>query len=492
MARFSNYHVSVRQSIVMLLTILTANASSNHGMSRHHRRADADTSSGSSQKCSGTGLPDNFSCSASSTCISIDGGSSVICCPEGQDCSYIQPITCDVTKQNATLHPDNVIKTTRLDDDLPTCGNACCPFGYTCQGNFCAMDDTASSTSSQTESTSSSITTSTSQSEESTASSTTTSEPSTEPSADSTESATESATESQTTIEPQTTTSTTAETTTDPALSIADDLSTVTVVDSSATTPTPTLSSYSAASSNNLSAAEANCSAFPTNAVLAGFFPGAIFGAVAALLVAVCIRRHRKNNLPPGEKVLQNTFRKSTGTLIGISDPIPSDDSSYRTDFLLGTNPKRQSEGSRSVLSRSRTRVKSLFSTSPRAHAVRPQEDDIPAVPPVPALLSLPGPRTPPPRERQPSTESIRVYTPPGAFANVPTLNPSPYPTDQRPNTTLTEILDRAQAQMQAESAPASGANSKADSNSNATDNTTQRFLLPPPQKLGRRKQLPY
>ncbi|RDW69130.1 uncharacterized protein DSM5745_08890 [Aspergillus mulundensis] len=352
------------------------------------------------------------------------------------------------------------------------------------------MDDTASSSSSasstRSTTTSASVATLESSIEPSTKYLSESTSESTEPSTASlTASPTQSATES----------STTTRTTTDSPLTIADDLSTVTEESNPSTAvPSPTLSQYSTASSNNLSAAEAeySCPGFPTNAVLAGFFPGTVFGAVAALLVTVCIRRQRRNNLPPGEKVAQNTFRKSTGTLIGISDPIPSDESSFRTDFLLGRNSKRSSDDSRSVLSRSRSRVKSLFSASPKAqHAPAVPDDDIPAVPPVPAILSLP---VTPPRQRQPSrqpsTESIRVYTPPGVFSNTPTLNPSPYPAEQRPNTTLTEILDQAQAQMRAESVSASGANSK--TNSTAGDNTTQRFLLPPPQKLGRRKQLPY
>ncbi|KAL6230218.1 hypothetical protein BDW75DRAFT_223300 [Aspergillus navahoensis] len=488
MARSLTRHVSLRQSIMMLLTILTANTSAKHGL-LHPKRAD--TCSGSSQKCGGVGMPDNFCCSSSSMCIALDGGSSVICCPEGQDCSYIQPITCDVTKQNASLHPGNVIKTTRLDDDLPTCGNACCPFGYTCVGSFCAMDDIASSSTSTSASTRSST---------ASTSTATLSGPSAESSVSSTRSHTGSSTESSTAsstaslTESASESSTTAEATTDSAALTIADLSTVTVEDSTASNavPTPTLSQYSTTSSNNLSAADAesSCPSFPTNAVLAGFFPGAVFGAVAGLLITVCIRRHRQSNLPPGEKVAQNTFRKSTGTLIGISEPIASDESSFRTDFLLSANRKRNSEGSRSVLSRSRSRVKSLFTTSSKPQHAAP-DDDIPAVPPVPAILSLPV--TPPQQRqpsRQPSTESIRVYTPPGVFTNAPSLNPSPYLADQRPDTTLTEILNRAQASVQAESASSSGTNS--ETNSTPTNNTTQRFLLPPPQKLGRRKQLPY
>ncbi|KAL3442649.1 hypothetical protein BJX65DRAFT_286578 [Aspergillus insuetus] len=441
-------HVSVRHSILMLLTILTANASPN----LHLQRSDT-CPSGSSQ-CTGDGLPDSFCCASSSTCVSIDSGSSVICCPDGQDCTYIEPITCDVTKQDASLYPSNVIKTTRLNDDLPTCGDSCCPFGYTCQGDFCAMDDTPSSTPTQSKTTETETETTTSTS---TSTSDTTSTESPEPSTTTTNEATTESTSAMGEIS-----SITSE-------------ATPTIV----TLATPTLSQYSAASDNtNLDTAEAKCPTFPTNAVLAGFFPGTVFGAVAALLLIVCIRRHQRHNRPPGEKVAQNTFRKSTGTLIGISDPIPSDESSFRTDFLLRTDPKRNSEGARSVLQRSRSRVKSLFGGGPKPNHI-PAED----IPPVPAM-----PMTPP-RQRQLSTESIHIYTPPGVFASSGAINPAPYP-DQRPNTTLTEILDRAQAQMQANSTANSASNSK--TNSVATTATNQRFLLPPGQGSARRKPLPY
>ena len=66
---------------------------------------------------------------------------SVICCPAGSDCAYIQPITCDVTQLNATLHPDNQM---HLSDttgiELPTCGSKCCPLGYSCKSGMCSKD----------------------------------------------------------------------------------------------------------------------------------------------------------------------------------------------------------------------------------------------------------------------------------------------------------------------------------------------------------------
>ena len=79
---------------------------------------------------------------------------SVICCPAGSDCAFIQPITCDVTQLNATLHPDNqmhISNTTGIE--LPTCGSKCCPLGYSCKSGMCSKDETASTPTSSATST---------------------------------------------------------------------------------------------------------------------------------------------------------------------------------------------------------------------------------------------------------------------------------------------------------------------------------------------------
>ncbi|KAH9860798.1 hypothetical protein J1614_012131 [Plenodomus biglobosus] len=81
---------------------------------------------------------------------------SVICCPTGQDCAFIQTITCDVNQLDATLHPDNQM---HLSDttgiNLPKCGdNKCCPLGYTCNGNMCIKDTTTPTASASPTSTS--------------------------------------------------------------------------------------------------------------------------------------------------------------------------------------------------------------------------------------------------------------------------------------------------------------------------------------------------
>lgn len=74
---------------------------------------------------------------------------SVICCPAGQDCAFIQPITCDVTQLNATLYPDNQMHLSNTTGvDLPTCGTKCCPLGYTCNSGMCKKNETTTPTSS--------------------------------------------------------------------------------------------------------------------------------------------------------------------------------------------------------------------------------------------------------------------------------------------------------------------------------------------------------
>ncbi|EAW11208.1 uncharacterized protein ACLA_088990 [Aspergillus clavatus NRRL 1] len=189
--------------------------------------------------------------------------------------------------------------------------------------------------------------------------------------------------------------------------------------------------SSAASSCNGTTAAMATaCPSFPTNAILAGFFPGAAFGAVVALL-AMFLMRRRHNNLPPSAKVAQHTQRTSNGTLLGISDPIPSEENAYRTDFLLHRPAKRNSEGARSMLQRTGTRVKSLFGGAPKLSAQS-------------ASKSPPLPTTPVVQVRQPSTESIKVYTPPSTFASTGVLKPEPYPNVAMPSgQTFTEMIGR-------------------------------------------------
>ncbi|KAK2628228.1 hypothetical protein QTJ16_002874 [Diplocarpon rosae] len=87
----------------------------------------------SQSRCAQSGLPDNFCCPSNSNCVPLAGNTTVLCCPAGTtDCSTIKPITCDISSQNVTLHPDNALKTTALDVPLTSCAGKCCPFGYSC------------------------------------------------------------------------------------------------------------------------------------------------------------------------------------------------------------------------------------------------------------------------------------------------------------------------------------------------------------------------
>ncbi|OGM43726.1 hypothetical protein ABOM_006861 [Aspergillus bombycis] len=170
-----------------------------------------------------------------------------------------------------------------------------------------------------------------------------------------------------------------------------------------------TLSPSDANSASNSPMTEANstsasapaaCPSFPTQAIIAGFFPGAIFGAVLASAAMFCWRRRRNGHKNPyGKRPHHNSVYNSTP--FSISHPIPSEESSYRTDFLLGRSHR---SSSRSVLHRTGTRVKSLFGSIPKT-AVHDM-DNIPKVPITPL----------PQVKRQLSTESIKVYTPPGGL----------------------------------------------------------------------------
>ena len=153
----------LRPSVLLLFTLM---ASIRPGQAYNSfdllsRRSDSCPSSYT--RCGSTELPNDFCCPSGSTCISLDQGSSSICCPAGKNCDYISPITCDIQQQNVTAYPESSVKTTRLDDSLPKCGDACCPFGYTCRGdNTCSLDQKASTTATTSVSSSSTDTTSSS------------------------------------------------------------------------------------------------------------------------------------------------------------------------------------------------------------------------------------------------------------------------------------------------------------------------------------------
>ena len=455
-----------KTSIVLLLALAISSANT---LSIGHRDS---TCPAKYDQCKGAGLPSNFCCPSASTCISLDNASSAICCPKGQDCTRIEPISCDMKLHSAELFPLNAFKTTKLNCKLTKCRNSCCPFGYACHSGTCVLIEKTStrlttaadstrpaSTMSATSKTSkhSAGTSSTAPSTQSQTPSVLTTSMSTSPSTSTSTSTTVDTTSKTSTLTPTHTPSTSALAGLSPASAL------------NATTPT--------------------CPSFPGKAIVAGFFPGLFAGL---LLAAVIFFIHRKRQSarssstpsssfgslplkrPPSNGSTNgngsgnsNSSARGLGLGLEISEPIPSNETSYRTDFLLQSRARSGPSRSRSVLQRTGSRVRSLFSAtsaSPSASAsastnTTSRELDAEKPPPVPSIpaLVVPGKakqrqpgrqselegeglglgRRPLTRSREPSTESIRVYSP--GFLTPKTYQNQPV----RPGTRFEDMMER-------------------------------------------------
>jgi hypothetical protein len=123
----------------------------------------------------GQNLPSTFCCPVKTTCLSLNntGTAAALCCPPDSDCSFIQPVSCDISLQDPVKYPTSYLKVGDLTKTLGKCGsnNKCCPLGFDCSNGLCKISDktkeaptsTASSSSTPT-STSSSTPTSTNRS----------------------------------------------------------------------------------------------------------------------------------------------------------------------------------------------------------------------------------------------------------------------------------------------------------------------------------------
>lgn len=300
------------------------------------------------------GLPSDFCCPKSTTCVHINTSSTAvtaaICCPAGQDCSSISPVDCDINMQNATTVPGSQLHSDP-PKELTTCGSACCPMGYSCQDNRCIASNptipASSASSSNLASTSTPL-----------------------PSSSST-----------------------------PASG------------TSSTTSSASTSKNTAGDGYALGDPQAADSqdAFNGKSFAAGFIPGIAIGAlIAACLILLIFRRKRRNSV-----TYVDEKRKSRDTLTdlstwrptmhgrSISEPQADPSRGYRTDFLRGTPPRGanpadtkaygnsvdvRSPASGPATTPSRTpKIKALFSRSPFMNQTpsTPQ----PTQPPVPAHL---------------------------------------------------------------------------------------------------------
>lgn len=240
----------------------------------------------------GASFPDDFTCPQSTSCLPLNTTSSVkavLCCPAGQDCSVIAPISCEQSAQNATTLPDSEL---HADPTMPlqTCGSACCPMGYTCQNNQCYAQS-ASAAAAAASSASSSSTASTTSSAPSSSSS------------------------------------------------------------GAAASSTNGASVTAGASSSPVDGSKSGSSTkFSGASFAAGFVPGILLGALLAACLLLCLfrKKHRSSDSYINEKQSPRDTLTDLGTLSrrptahgrSISEPTIDPSVGHRTDFLRNTPPR--------------------------------------------------------------------------------------------------------------------------------------------------------
>ncbi|UKZ77473.1 hypothetical protein TrVFT333_005194 [Trichoderma virens FT-333] len=265
-----------------------------------------------------TGLPNNFCCSQGTSCIPLAGNTTALCCPDGETCEKIQPITCDVSQQDPSKNQNSPIKTSVFDVSLEKCGtNLCCPFGFSCSGdNTQCVKNSDQSISPESASRSSSPS-------QTTASQTSTSLASATSATAAPTSADSSTPVSSLVVAPVTTTPTSAPT----------EESTAPLV-TSAPDPSPTAD----ASSETPASSSSKSSNPKTISIIGGVIGGCAVLAVLGAIVFLCIRRRNrssKNGYPEktGFGRIKHLGPSPQGTSIMVSDPILQPNL-YRADFI--------------------------------------------------------------------------------------------------------------------------------------------------------------
>lgn len=283
-------HVAWRPVLASLLFVTFA----------HGRAFQASLNNGLAVRSDGNAcgqeLPSDWVCSSNSICLQLNntGTQAAICCPASDKsrCSTVAPISCDISKQNATSNPRSSLFTQDLTRELVGCGSdSCCPLGYSCKSQTCVMDDDTKA-------------------------------------ADGTQSTTPTAASSSTSERSATSTMPSA-------------------VPASASFPVPNPSSPS-----QQTPVPQSSSNFPPQAVLAGFFPGIILGALICACIFFLLRRRTKARIAEDQEA-EGEFGHLGHTEGGgiyrsghmrpyrptrhkhkISDPIYDHSSSNRSDFL--------------------------------------------------------------------------------------------------------------------------------------------------------------
>jgi len=181
--------------------------------------------------------------------------------------------------------------------------------------------------------------------------------------------------------------------------------SSATAITPSSTSSSSTQTAAVAPVTASATALAVSCNKFPVTAVLVGFFPGVLAGALLTMLGIALIGACRRKS-----------GRRNSGSSFGnISDPQPGSND-MRTDFLRKA-PQTPSTGAPSTPTRRNTvtRMRSLFRKSAGTNG---SSSPRPA-PPVPLVIrksagqnemtQQPRPVTPQ-RQREPSFEDINIF----------------------------------------------------------------------------------
>ncbi|RFU76105.1 hypothetical protein TARUN_6134 [Trichoderma arundinaceum] len=269
------------------------------------------------------GLPNNFCCTQGTTCIPLAGNTTALCCPTGQSCDKIQPITCDVNQQDPSKSQKSPIKTSIFDVALEKCGtNLCCPFGYSCAGGNQCQKNSDQSKAPESASPSSSAPPSSASSTAATSASTApTSAPTSEPTSAPTSAEPSSTSANPLVVAPVTTpTALPTEESTLPSL-----------------TSSPASSPTAIESSTTPEASSSQPSSPKTASIIGGAIGGCAVLVVLGAIVFLFIRRRNKrskNGYPEksGFGKIKHLGPGPQGSSI-ISDPILQPNS-YRADFI--------------------------------------------------------------------------------------------------------------------------------------------------------------
>jgi hypothetical protein len=316
------------------------------------------------------GVPGDFCCKKGQTCIALAGNTTILCCPEGE-CPKIKPIQCDISLQDTAKHPESSVKTTFLTGKLPSCGPACCPFGYTCNNNSeCVID------------------------EDQTAAPIGAPKPS-----------------------PSVAPTSTATSTPTPSLA------------------TPIPQAPSAGPEQKTGENGGSGGAFPTTAVIVGVLVGVLGGVAVMIVAIVVIARRRRNKRQNEKKLHRTGGSSTSSFGNIISDPIMTGDHPpLRSDFILKTPNSQTSKVAPSSATHATSRLSGMFGggrdsvisqgNSP-SYSNHPSAERVQvagaAVPPIrgmrkaytPGQQRAPPPPVTPRLQREPSSESINVFADP-------------------------------------------------------------------------------